>query len=412
MKRLFVLLLIVLAAGTWIGQKMVQDPGYVLIAYDHTTIETSLWVMLIVAFTGFFAAHWALNLAMRYAAPSQRLKAWQASRREKNAQRRTLRGLLALAEGNWPRAQRQLGQSAEQSPVPLINYIAAARAAHEQGEAAAADELLQKARSNTPSGEVAIGISQVQFQLARGELEPCLANLLKLRKLAPKNTYVMRLLKETYLQLKDWDALIQLIPELRKQQAMQEEAIAKLEAKVYSHLLDRSMETLPSSTDNASRHSILDKAWAKLPNKISSQPTMVQRYIDLLVSIGAEPKAELILKDVLNSKWSESLVLTYGLVKGKDAAKQLKTAETWQRDHVSSTNLMLTSGRLAQRCGEWEKAEKYLNQSLGMGSQEALVELHRTLRHNGKHEQANQVMQDNLHLLITDLPDFPEAKAS
>ena len=343
MKRLFVLLLLVLAAGTWLGQKMVQDPGYVLIAYDHTTIETSLWVMLIVVLVGFFAAHWLLNLVVRYAAPSQRLKAWQASRKTKNAQRRTLRGLLALAEGNWARAQRQLGQSAETSPVPLINYIAAARAAHEQGQDSAADELLQKARANTPSGEVAIGISQVQFQLARGELEPCLANLLKLRKLAPKNTYVMRLLKETYLKLNDWDALIHLMPELRKLQAMPEEDIVKLEEGVYSHLLDRSMETLPTSTDNASRHSILDKAWGKLPNKISAQPKMVQRYLDLLVSIGAEPKAELVLKDVLNSKWSEELALSYGLIKGKDAAKQLKTAEMWQRDHVKSANLMLTS---------------------------------------------------------------------
>jgi len=48
MKKLFIILLIMLVAGAWVGQLMVQDPGYVLLAYQQTTIETSLWVLLLV----------------------------------------------------------------------------------------------------------------------------------------------------------------------------------------------------------------------------------------------------------------------------------------------------------------------------------------------------------------------------
>ena len=34
MKRVFLLLLAFMFAGTWIGQKMIQDSGYTLFAYE------------------------------------------------------------------------------------------------------------------------------------------------------------------------------------------------------------------------------------------------------------------------------------------------------------------------------------------------------------------------------------------
>ena len=77
MKKLFVLLLVILAAGAWIGQLMVQDPGYVLIAFNQTTIETSLWVMLVIGVVGFLLAHWLLNILTNAMMPVQRLRNWR-----------------------------------------------------------------------------------------------------------------------------------------------------------------------------------------------------------------------------------------------------------------------------------------------------------------------------------------------
>ncbi|WP_315981429.1 hypothetical protein [Aliamphritea spongicola] len=68
MKKLLILLLILLFAGAFIGQLMIQDSGYTLIAYNNVTIEMSLWVFLIVLLGVFFyftghstccAAHYA-----------------------------------------------------------------------------------------------------------------------------------------------------------------------------------------------------------------------------------------------------------------------------------------------------------------------------------------------------------------
>ncbi|WP_370279293.1 heme biosynthesis HemY N-terminal domain-containing protein [Pontibacterium sp.] len=412
MKKLFVLLLVLLAAGAWIGQLMVQDPGYVLIAFNQTTIETSLWVMLVIGVLGFLLAHWLLNILTNAMMPVQRLRNWRDRRNHSVSQRKTLKGLMALSEGNWVKAQRQLGQAAERSEVPLINYLAAARAAHEQGDDKAADELLQKARVATPQAEVAVGITQAQIQLARGQLEPCLANLLKLRKLAPKNTYVMRLLKDVYANLQDWDAIAKLLPELKKSQAVRDDKLVALERQTYMNLLNHSLEQLPVETDNASRHSVLDQAWQKLPQNLSGEPALIRRYIELLISINAEPKAEQVLREMIAKQWNEELVNLYGRIVGQDLKKQLKVAQGWVKNHPDSPDLLLTLGRLSLRNQVWGQALSYFEQSFAIQpSQETLAELSRLLRHLGEVEKARDLMQDNLAVVVDDLPELPQPEA-
>lgn len=409
MKKLFILLLFVLAAGTWIGQMMVQDPGYVLVAFNQTTIETSVWVLLVVLLVGFLLAHWGLNLLTNAMMPVHRLRDWRDRRNHNVSQRKTLKGLMALSEGNWARAQRQLGQAAERSELPLINYLAAARAAHEQGDERAADDLLQKARSTTPQAEVAVGIAQAEMQLSRGQLEPCLANLLKMRKLAPKNTYIMRLLKDVYAKLNDWDAIASLLPELKRSQAVREEGLVDLERQTYMNLLTHSLEQLPVETDNASRHSVLDKAWQKLPQNLSGEPALIRRYIELLISINAEPKAEQVLRDMINRQWNPELVNLYGRIMGQDLKKQLKVAQGWQKQHPECPDLLLTLGRLSLRNQVWSQALSYFEQSFAIQpSQETLAELSRLLRHLGEIDKARDLMQDNLSVVAEDLPELPQ----
>lgn len=47
MRRLFLLVLVTLLVAVWLVAKIEADPGYILIAYGLTTIETSLWVGLL-----------------------------------------------------------------------------------------------------------------------------------------------------------------------------------------------------------------------------------------------------------------------------------------------------------------------------------------------------------------------------
>lgn len=412
MKRLFLLLLIALAVGAWVGEKMVQDPGYVLLSYNETTIETSLWVLLLATFVGFLLLHWAVNLFFNVRLPTGRFRAWRSRRQVNVAQSKTLKGLLALSEGKWWQAQRLLTQSADTSGQPLVNYLAAARAAHEQREDKAADELLQKARHAVPQAELAIGMTQVQIQLERNQLEPCLATLLRLRRLAPKHAHVLRQLKEVYVRLQDWQGLTSLLPDLRKHKALPEAELSALEQTCYAELLGSVTRQLPVESDDATRLKTLTKEWQALPNSAKND-TMVEHYINLLLEQGSVAQAETFLREHLKKQWSEPLAALYGRINSEDAHKQLDTAKGWLKKHADSAALRLTLARLAMRNEQWGKAVEYLEESIELEkSADAYQELIRLLQHLGETERAAQVAAESSAFSGIALAPLPAAKGS
>jgi len=407
MKRIFILLLALLFVGAWAGQKMLQDSGYTLIAYGQTTIEMSIWVFLTLLVVSFLVLHWGINLLNRSLQSGTRFRLWNRGRSLRVAHNKTLKGLVALSEGNWWKAQRLLSQSAEKTELPLINYLAAARAAQEQGEEQTCDDLLQKARQSTPQAEIAVGISQAQIQLSRGQLEPCLATLLNLRKKAPKNTYVMKLLREVYIQLHDWQALGKLIPELRRNKALKAEKLTNTEQLCYRNLLEQSIDQI-STASNEDKRKVLGETWHNMPGQLTKDDVLARHYTDLLVSIGAEEKAEGVIKDLLKRNWDDSLVNLYGRIKGSNPKKQLDTARGWLKDYPMNPDLLLTLGRLSQRNQHWGKAVTYFEQSLEQDPRaETLSELARLLQHLGETDRTQKLMEKSLVLVGGGLPALP-----
>ncbi|WP_428036762.1 heme biosynthesis HemY N-terminal domain-containing protein [Amphritea sp.] len=407
MKRIFILLLAFMFAGTWIGQKMIQDSGYTLFAYGQTTVEMSLWVFLVLIVALFFALHWGINLFKRSLRSGTHLRLWSGSRKSRIAHDKTLKGLIALSEGNWWKAQRLLSISADNADLPLINYLAAAHAAQEQGDEKACDELLQKARASTPEAEITVGINQAQTQLARGQLEPSLATLLSLRKKAPKNTYVMKLLRKVYIQLHDWQALQQLIPELRKNKALKPEKLLQTEQLCYQKLLELSI-ILPDSASPDEKRKALAETWHNMPGQLTQDDHLARHYTRLLVSIGAEAKAEPVIRDLIKRNWDNELVNLYGRIEGENPKKQLDTARGWLKDDPLNPDLLLTLGRLSQRNQHWGKAVTYFEQSLEQSPRaETLSELARLLKNLGETDKMRQLMDKHLGVIGGGLPALP-----
>ena len=78
-----------------------------------------------------------------------------------------------------------------------------------------------------PSADVAVSLTQAELQLADHQLEQALATLKHLRSVAPKHTYVLRLLRRLYEQLGDWEHLRELLPELRRRKVEDDADLAK-----------------------------------------------------------------------------------------------------------------------------------------------------------------------------------------
>jgi len=336
-----------------------------MLSWDVYTVESSLWMFLVLAAIALFAIYISLRALLLLFGSDRRFNEWRQRRRSVRARRQTTRGLLALAQGQWRRAERNLTSSAKDSDQPLINYLAAARAAYEQDKSEATDEWLKQASLSTKGSDLAVGITQVQLLQSRNQNEQALAVLLNLREKHPRHAYLLKLLVKTLQDLEDWVALNDLLPTLRKATKIPDEELRKLEKNVALQLLERARHNNGGSG--------LSAAFDGLSREVRGNQEVLQAYVDRLLETEQEEKAEEALREGLKQVWHESLVEQYGRLKGQDVSKQLLFAEQQLKERTNDPYLLLTLGRLALRLNDLEKARDYLQTGLTI---KGLPELH------------------------------------
>ena len=135
MRGLLILALLALLLGVGVVALIENHPGYVLIAYGQYTVETSLWVGLVLLTLIALLLYAAIALLRKVFSGQRSIAGWLGQRKTRRAARLTHRGLINFIEGNWERARRQLVGGAEHSEVPLLNYLIAARASFQLDEA-------------------------------------------------------------------------------------------------------------------------------------------------------------------------------------------------------------------------------------------------------------------------------------
>ena len=212
MKRLFVLILLVLIASYWVADKIAEDAGYVLLSYQNTTIETSMWIGLVLLLALVAVIYVGVWFLIRVLGSRATVRRWTRDFRHKRSISKTTSGLIDLVEGNWENAQEKLSQAAPQSETPLINYLSAARAAASNGDPNGSELFLKKAHESTPGAELAIGITKAEIEIQQAQYEQALASLLVLRQTHPRHKHVAELLQQVYLGLEDWEGLQELTP--------------------------------------------------------------------------------------------------------------------------------------------------------------------------------------------------------
>ncbi|MAZ39103.1 MAG: heme biosynthesis protein HemY [Legionellales bacterium] len=378
-KYLFYLMIFILALIA--GVLMAKDPGYALFAYSHWTVQMPLWVAGILFILSFLIIYNLLLLIRGTSALAKRFSVWRRQYKQQQSHRTTKRGLLELAEGKWANAEHLLMKSIDQNSAPLINYLASARAAQEQGAYDRRDEYLKKAHESTPGSEVAVGLTQAQLQLSHKQLEHSLATLRHLQHLEPKHVFVLKMLKNLYCELKDWQALRELLPELKKRKAIKPEKYQVLETQVYRHLIEQAQQQLNLEA--------LNQLWQEMPKYLRKSRDVVLPYVDALHQLSQDELAENLLFDVIRQDWDNSYVTRYGLLKTSYPEKQLERAEVWLKQYGSSPALYLCLGRLCLRNQLWGKARAYLQQCLDLEENaDACAELAKLLEYLGEKEEA------------------------
>jgi HemY protein len=408
MKRVLIILFIVLAGGAYLGEKMVQDPGYVLLSYQNVTIETSIWVLTLFSFIAFLLAHWALNLFFGIGLPGKRLGLWNRGRVSRSTQKRTLKGLVALSEGNWWQAQRLLSQTAPIAAQPLVNYLGAAKAAHERGDKENTDAFIAKAREAAPEAEVSIGLQEADVQIDRGHSEQAFIILKRLHSLSPKHSGVLRELAELHQNQQDWDGLITLIPKLRKHKVLSTEQISIIEEKCYAQMLNSVVEKLPVESTEDSRLKALNKGWKALPNSLNQTPEMIATYARALLNAGSPDNAEKFLRAHIKRTWNDDLIDLYGTIKTTESIRHYKLVLSWLKKQPQHNALLICSARLAMFNEQWEDAVKYFEASIELQPcADTYRSLAKLLEGLGEHDKALEMSQKAMELTEDNSPSIP-----
>ncbi|MGM0433352.1 MAG: heme biosynthesis HemY N-terminal domain-containing protein, partial [Pseudomonadota bacterium] len=365
MRSLLIVLFVALLAGTLLSLGMAEDPGYIRVSIGTWLIETNFWVGLSLVVLAALVLHWLLDFLRGLRLSPGAMGQWWRNSGRRRARRQTTRGLLELAEGNWGRARKLLEQGAGNAETPLINYLSAAEAAHQQGDQEEADRFLRLAWESTSGSDLAVGLTQARLQLNAGRNEQALATLLRLRRKSPNHPHVMRQLANVYRNLEDWQALSELLPELRHQAALDEGSLTVLEQEVWLNVLDQAAERLERQPPEQRNLDHLDRVWDQLPPPRRRDESVVHHYADHLARLGAESRAENLLRKVLRHDWSDLLINLYGRIQGPREDEQLLTAEGWLKERPNNPELLLALGRISLRNRLWGKAREYLETSLG-----------------------------------------------
>lgn len=384
-----VLLWLALFAGALAAVLLQQDTGYVLIAYGPWSLELSLALAALLAIAGFGLIYLLIRSIVNATQLPAKAREWRAKRDARLSQRALTQGLIELSEGHWSRAERQLVKYANRSPTPLLNYLAAARAAQLQGAHERRDHYIKLAHDSMPSADVAVSLTQAELQLAENQLEQALATLKHLRSIAPKHTYVLRLLAKVYEKLEDWDSLHELLPQLRKLKVFDKDELDQLEIKLHRALLERASLSVEKTR--------LAEAWNDVPRALRNNELLLADYAGYLAERGKDAQAESLLRDVLKRQWIERLVEIYGQLDTDHPTKQLEVLERLLKTHPQNPTLLLALGRQSLRAKLWGKARAYLEAAIGAGAgPEAFRELGHLLEQMGEQRAALELYRRGL----------------
>lgn len=391
--RLLLLVVATLIASVAITQFALKDTGYVLLSYGEWTAETSFSFFIVLVVVSFVSLYIALRLLVGLWRMPRQVSRWNQHRRWLRARRATRRGLIALAEGRWARAERELIRFVDDFDAPLLNYLGAARAAQKLGQDGRRDEYLSRAMKSMPDAKLAVGLTQAEVQLSQGQYEQALASLIHLRTVAPRHSHVLYLLKKLYEKLGSWEDLLQLLPDLRKEKVLDSKAINDLSKTIHRELLNRAA--------HSGVRTRLYEQWAAVPKALQADIDLVRVYAKHAVGMKATKGVERLLRDTLRKKWDLDLVRLYGVLPEGEEPPQLETAEEWLRHHPRQAELLLTAGRLALRNRLWGKARSYLEASIGIEERaETYCELANLLKQLGENDKAIDCYRKGLNAAV------------
>lgn len=383
--RVGFLVVLALAAGAVAGHYFLEENGYVLVSLRGWVVEMSVPVALFLLALAYLAVR---LVAWLWRVPRELGEA-TARARVRWGGRQATRGYIAIAEGKLAQGERLLTRGARRSGAPLMNYLAAARLAHQQNDAGRRDSWLKLAYEQEPAAADAVLLAQAEMQMDDQAFDQALATLQRVREHNPKHGQALKLLAALHWRRQDWRALADLLPALRAVPPLPPAKLNRWTVDAYAALL----------ADPALDRPAVERLWDEVPKALRRDPRLVLERCRALARLGDATAAEAEVRKALRDQWDAGLIRLYGELTLPELPQQLKNAEAFLRERPEDPDLLLTVGRLSYRNQLWGKARSYLETSLSIRpTAETCEALGQLLQRIGDRDGAARAFQRGLSL--------------
>ncbi|EDY87174.1 HemY domain protein [gamma proteobacterium HTCC5015] len=388
--KALLLIVLCLALGIALAWTLANLDGYFLISLGGWQIENDNLIVLLILALLLFSVFW---LALRIARTAWKLPdnfaAYSEKRRQAAAHKSLSQGLIDLIECRWASAEKQLLAHIDYSETPLLNYLGASRAAAQQNAFERRDQYLKAAHESDGKADVAILLTQADLQLSHQQTEQALATLSRLRQIAPRHGYVLKLLSRLHHQLREWDKLARILPELKKSDVLTPEQLESLQLDTYKGMLE---DAAKNRVDQS-----LGDAWSSLPKVLRKDNRLVAVYANALVSQGDHQQAEKLIRSTLVKHWDENLVRLYGQLDVPNNSKLLEHCDAWLSQQPNSPALLLALARINRREELWGRSEEYYRKAMHLAPDaEICAELGDMLDKLGRSSEAAELYRQGL----------------
>ncbi|MCY4044122.1 MAG: hypothetical protein OXE99_03455 [Cellvibrionales bacterium] len=357
------LLIIAFGAGSvflaqWLKSK---GAGYVLIYFDHYSIETSVWFLflgIIGLLFGLFVLYHLLSLIFglifdtgRYAKNLRKKR-----QREKNAQ-----GLLAYQSEHWQQAGKLLYSTAASTEKPFISYLLSAKSYLKLKDTSCAKEALEKAGKCENIDRVSLRLTTIDLAMVEGDVKKAEAQLNQALEDYPKEPRVLLKAADIYHHLPKNTSENILTP-IRKQGLMSKASIDQLALAQIKREFRNTQDT-----GNAAA---LDKIYKKAKG-LQQNPECYMAYFSALKNQHDMPHLLDVVEKQLRHNASNPALAFYAGI-SHDKQRQADFLASVEQSQGKTAELIMAQARVAFALGDRAKALDLVKTSIQMDNETIL----------------------------------------
>lgn len=347
MIRLLLAFLSTLLAAWYIAASIKQyGPGYVLVYFNHYSVETSVWIGLLCVGVLALVFYVLLRVVEKIMQLSWTSWQWQDGRKKT----RWLRAINAYLQDDLLTTQQML-KNTKQFPALIL----ALKSELYAGNIEQAQRYLQTASQCEDRHDFTLALAHFDIEYADKNYEKAAVILENLQKDAAKDARILSRAVKLYCELGKTAALEALLPHLLKNQAVvyaqwQQEWLEKAGRYLLAHYLQQTQQEP------------LDSLWLQL-SRSSAKNALLADYCEALMALKEEKKARKLLEKRLQAQFDENCVVAYAKLT-IEVSEQLDYLQSREALNPNNAKLLLALGIVYLKNKQWQQAKQSIEQSI------------------------------------------------